>query len=61
MIINSMAIKLEVFNLGGDLLSRITLGIDLYISAKFLALNTNLNNVVGFLHHCPVLRSPKAE
>ena len=55
MIINSMAIKLEVFNLGSDVLSRITQGMDLYTSAKFRAFDTNLNNVTCFLHHFPVL------
>ena len=52
-----MAIKLEVINLGGDVLSRITQGMNLYTSAKFRAFNTNLNTVACFLHHFPVLRS----
>ena len=43
-----MVIKLEEFNLGSELLSRITKGMDLYISAKFRAFNTNLNNVAPF-------------
>ena len=50
-----MAIKLEVFNLGSDVLSGISQGMDLYTSAKFRAFNTNLNNVTCFLHHFPVL------
>ena len=44
----SMVIKLEVFNLESNVLSRITQGMDLYISAKFRAFNTNLNNVAPF-------------
>ena len=40
-----MVIKLEEFNLGSEVLSRITQGMDLYITAKFRAFNTNLNNV----------------
>ena len=52
-----MAIKLEVLNLGGDVLSRITQGVDLYTSAKFCAFNTNLNNVACFLHYFPVLKA----
>ena len=44
----SMVLKLEVFNLESDVLSRITQGMDLYISAKFRAFNTNLNNVAPF-------------
>ena len=48
MIINSMVIKLKVFNLGSEVLSRITQSMDLYISAKFRAFNTNLNNVAPF-------------
>ena len=28
---------------------------DLYMSAKFRAFNTNLNNFACFLHHFPVL------
>ena len=48
MIINSIVIKLEVFNLGGDVLSRITQGMDLYMSSKFRAFNTNLNNVAPY-------------
>ena len=36
-----MAIKLEVFNLRGDVLSRITQGMNLYTSAKFRAFDTN--------------------
>ena len=43
-----MAIKLEVFNLRGDVLSRITQGMNLYTSAKFRAFNINLNNVAPF-------------
>ena len=39
-----MAIKLEVFSLARDFLSRSTEGIDLYTSAKFCGFNTNLNN-----------------
>ena len=50
-----MAIKLEVFNLGGGVPSRTTQGMDLYASAKFRALLFNLNNVTCFLHHFPVL------
>ena len=46
-----MALKLEVFSLGREVLSRIIQDIDLYISAKFRALNTNLNNSARFLHH----------
>ena len=62
MIINSMAIKLEVFKMGGvDVLSRITQGVDLYNSAKFRAFNTNLNNVACLLHHFPVLSVSKKQ
>ena len=43
-----MAIKLEVFNLRGDVLSRITQGMNLCTSAKFRAFDTNLNNVAPF-------------
>ena len=50
-----MAIKLEVFHLGCDVLSRIAQGIDLYTSTKFRAFNTNLTNSACFLHHFPVL------
>ena len=46
-----MALKLEVFSLGREVLSRIIQDIDLYASAKFRALNTNLNNSSCFLHH----------
>ena len=46
-----MAIKLDVFNLRGDVLSRITQDVDLYTSAKFRAFNTNLNSVACCLHH----------
>jgi len=47
-IINSTAIKLEVFCLGRDVLSRIAQGIDLHTSAKFRAFITNLNNDAPF-------------
>ena len=43
-----MVRKLKVFNLGSEVLSRITQSMDLYISAKFRAFNTNLNNVAPF-------------
>ena len=36
-----MAVKLEVFSLGRDVLSSFTQGIDPYASAKFRAFNTN--------------------
>ena len=36
-----MAIKLEVFSLARDFLSRFIEGIDLYTSAKFRGFNTN--------------------
>ena len=36
------------FNLGSEVLFRITQGMDLYISAKFHAFNANLNNVAPF-------------
>jgi len=36
-----MAVKLEVFSLGRDVLSSFTQGIDPYVSAKFRAFNTN--------------------
>ena len=39
-----MALKLEVFILGREVLSRIIQDIDLYTSAKFRAFSTNLNN-----------------
>ena len=51
-----MAIKLEVFSLGRDVLSGVAQGIDLYTSAKFRAFNTSgckLNNSACFLHHFP--------
>ena len=51
-----MAIKLEKFNFGSDVLSRIAQGIDLYTSAKFGAFNTNLHNSACFLHHFSVLQ-----
>ena len=50
-----MAIKLEVFILARDFLSRLTEGIDLYASAKFRGFNTNLNNSARCPHHFPVL------
>ena len=43
-----MAIKLEVFSLARDFLSRFIEGIDLYTSAKFRAFNTILSNVAPF-------------
>ena len=51
-----MAINLEVFSVGRDVLPRIAQGIDLYTSAKFRAFNTNLNNSACFLYHFSVLR-----
>ena len=47
-IVNSVAIKLEVFSLGRDVLSSIDQGIHPYTSAKFRAFNTILNNVAPF-------------
>ena len=46
--INPMAIKLEVFTLGGNVLSRFTQGIDFYTSAKFRVFNTNVNKSTLF-------------
>ena len=51
-----MAIQLEEFSFGSDVVSRIAQGIDLYTSAKFGAFNTNLNNSACFLRHYPVLQ-----
>ena len=51
-----MAIKLEEFSFGADVLSIIAQGIDLYTSAKFGAFNTNLNNSACFLQHFSVLQ-----
>ena len=51
-----MAIKLEEFSFGSDILSRVAQGIDLSTSAKFGAFNTNLNNSACFLHHFSVLQ-----
>lgn len=45
-----MVIKLEVFCLWRDVLSRIAQGIDLYTSAKFRALTL----IWTLLHHFPV-------
>lgn len=39
-----MALKLEVFSLEREVLSRIIQDIDLYTSAEFRAFNNNLNN-----------------
>ena len=50
-----MAIKLEVFSLARDFLSRFIEGIDLYTSAKFRGFNTNLNNSARCPLHFPVL------
>ena len=52
-----MALKLEVFSLEREVLSRIIQDIDLYTSAKFRAFNTNLNNYACFLHHRDFLGS----
>ena len=43
-----MAIKLEVFSLGRDVLSSIDQDIRPYTSAKFRAFNTILSNVAPF-------------
>ena len=50
-----MGIKLEVFSLARDFLSRFTEGIDLHTSAKFCGFNTNLNNSARCPHHFSVL------